>query len=89
MEATLVKWGNSQGVRIPSQICGELGVRPGAVAEVTVDPVHSSLTLTFEKPRRRYSRTRKMTMEEFAAGWDGGKVGQEWGGPDVGAEVIA
>ena len=88
MEATLVKWGNSQGVRIPSQVCADLGVRPGSVAKVEVDVAHSSLTLTFEKPRRRYARTRRMTMEEFAEGWDGGKVGQEWGGPDVGAEVV-
>ena len=89
MEATLVKWGNSQGVRIPSQVCGELGVRPGSVATMTVDPARSSLTLTFERPQRRYARNRKMTMEEFAAGWDGGKVGHEWGGPDVGNEVVA
>lgn len=88
MEATLVKWGNSQGVRIPSQVCADLGVRPGSVAEVEVDVARSSLTLTFEKPRRRYARTRKMTMEEFAEGWEGGKVGREWGGPDVGAEVV-
>jgi antitoxin component of MazEF toxin-antitoxin module len=88
MEATLVKWGNSQGVRIPGQVCAELGVHPGAVAEMAVDPATSSLTLTFQKPRRRYARTRKMTMEEFAAGWEGGKVGAEWGGPDVGTEVV-
>jgi hypothetical protein len=55
---------------------------------MAVDPATSSLTLTFQKPRRRYARTRKMTMEEFAAGWEGGKVGAEWGGPDVGAEVV-
>ena len=29
-----------------------------------------------------------MTMEEFAAGWEGTKVGKEWGGSDVGAEVV-
>ena len=29
-----------------------------------------------------------MTMEEFAAGWEGPRVGKEWGGSDVGAEVV-
>ncbi len=29
-----------------------------------------------------------MTMEEFAQGWSGEKVGEEWGGDDLGHEVV-
>lgn len=36
---------------------------------------------------RRYSRSREVSMEELCVGWDGVKVGEEWGGPDVGAEI--
>ncbi len=88
MLATLTKWGNSQGIRIPSSTCELLGISAGARAEIEADPVTSTLTVRFERPTGNYARHRKMTLEEFAAGWTGGKVGQEWGGPDVGAEVV-
>lgn len=80
METTLSKWGNSKAVRVPVEACDELGLSLGDRAEVTVDAEHEE---------RAYARTRRMTMEEFAAGWDGGKVGAEWSGRDVGTEVVA
>ena len=89
MQATLSKWGNSKGVRVPAEAVDALGLRVGDRAEVTVDPERSAIILTFGEPRARYARGRRMTLEEFAAGWSGGKVGEEWGGPDVGAEVLA
>ena len=52
-----------------------------SVAKRTVDFACSSLTLTFKTPRRYYARNRKMTMEEFAIGWNGNQVGQELSGP--------
>ena len=88
MQATLTRWGNSQGLRVPLEACNALGVTVGARAELQVDPATSTLTVKFEQPTRRYARHRKMSLEEFAAGWSGGKVGKEWGGPDVGAEVV-
>lgn len=88
MRATLTRWGNSQGLRVPLEACNALGVTVGARAELQVDPTTSTLTVKFEQPTRHYARHRKMSLEEFAAGWSGGKVGKEWGGPDVGAEVV-
>ena len=88
MQATLTKWGNSQGLRIPVEACEALGIGVGTRAEMQVDPATSTITLHFERPQRRYARHRKMTLEEFAGNWTGGKVGQEWGGSDVGAEVV-
>ena len=88
MQATLTRWGNSQGLRVPLEACNALGVTVGARAELQVDPATSTLTVKFEQPTRHYARHRKMSLEEFAAGWSGGKVGKEWGGPDVGAEVV-
>ncbi len=89
MQATLVKWGNSQGLRVPVEACEALGVSVGACADMQVDPATSTLTIRFEQPERHYARHRKMSLEEFASGWTGGRVGEEWGGPDVGAEVVA
>lgn len=88
MRATLTRWGNSQGLRVPLEACNALGVTVGARAELQVDPATSTLTVKFEQPTHHYARHRKMSLEEFAAGWSGGKVGKEWGGPDVGAEVV-
>ena len=88
MQATLTKWGNSQGLRIPVEACEALGISVGAHAEMQLDPANATLTLRFERPERQYARHRKMSLEEFASGWSGGKVGEEWGGCDVGAEVV-
>lgn len=88
MQATLSKWGNSKGLRVPAEAVEELDLSVGAKAEVTVDRDRGSITYTFIRLNPGYSRSRRQTLEEFAAGWEGGKVGEEWGGADVGAEVI-
>ena len=87
MNAVLGKWGNSKALRVPSELCNQLGIDVGSVAKVTVNESSRSLTFSFEAPQQAYSRSKRMTMEEFAAGWEGPKVGKEWGGSDVGAEV--
>ena len=83
MDATVLKWGNSRGLRLPAEAIRELGVEDGERAEVRVD-----VTLVFPDRGRPYSRSGRLTMEQFADGWDGPKVGIEWGGHDVGAEVV-
>lgn len=88
MDAVLSKWGNSKALRLPSEVCGRLGVDVGSVARVTVDDAERSVTFSFDQPRQLYTRAKRMTMREFADGWQGGKVGEEWGGADVGAEVV-
>lgn len=88
MDAVLGKWGNSKALRVPSELCSQLGIDVGSVAKVTVNESARSLTFSFEAAQRAYSRSKRMTMEEFAAGWEGPKTGKEWGGSDVGAEVI-
>lgn len=90
MHTTVAKWGNSNAVRIPAEVCSELGVVPGDVASLELDELACSLTLRFSKGEERaYRRHRRMSMEEFAAGWDGGKTDTgEWGGVDVGAEEV-
>jgi antitoxin component of MazEF toxin-antitoxin module len=88
VETTLAKWGNSQGLRIPREVCSSLGIEVGAKANIGIDVEHSTLVVHFDRPKRKYHRNRKMTMQEFAAGWQGNKVGEEWGGADIGAEVV-
>lgn len=88
MRAELVKWGNSQGLRIPRRVCDSLGITVGSKAEYDLDIEASTITVHFSKPKRKYTRSRKVSMEELMAGWEDGKAGEEWGGPDVGAEVV-
>lgn len=88
MDATVLKWGNSRGLRLPAEAIRELGVEDGERAEVRVDVAHRAITLVFPDRGRPYSRSGRLTMEQFADGWDGPKVGIEWGGHDVGAEVV-
>ena len=89
METTLCKWGNSSAVRVPAEVCDELGISLGDHASIEVDPERATLVLRFERSGRRYARTRRMSMEEFAADRDGTRVGTEWGGPDVGSEAVS
>lgn len=87
-DATLAKWGNSRGVRIPKNVCSLLGIDIGAKASVTVDTAANAMTLTFDKPQPKYHRSRKLSIEELCEGWEGERVGEEWGGADVGGEVV-
>ena len=57
MNATLTKWGNRQGFRVPKEACDLLGVDVGARAKMVVDPVNSQLLITFEQPKRKFQRT--------------------------------
>ena len=88
MQTTLSKCGNSKGVRVPADAVSALGLTVGAHASVEVDPARSAIVLTFNQPRRRYSRSAKLTLEEFAAGWTGCKVGGEPTSSDLGSEVV-
>ena len=86
--STLSKWGNSQGIRIPKEVCDLLGIGIGSPAKIEVDQARSQLTVSFDRPEHKYRRNRKVSLVELCAEWDGEKVGEEWGGPDVGAEVV-
>jgi antitoxin component of MazEF toxin-antitoxin module len=84
--ATLTKWGNSQGFIVSKSICNAAGFRVGDTAEVRVDE-QGRIVFGRVEPKR-YERKQVLSLEEFAAGWTGERVGKEWGGPDVGAEVV-
>lgn len=79
-QATLAKWGNSQGVRIPREFCDLVGAKVGDPIAIEYDSTRNALVLSFEKPSTRYQRNRKMTLEEFAGEWAGGKIGEEMPG---------
>jgi antitoxin component of MazEF toxin-antitoxin module len=84
--ATLAKWGNSQGFIVSKSICKAAGFRVGDTAKIEVDEQGRIVFDHVES--KRYERKRMLSLEEFAAGWTGKRIGEEWSGPDVGAEVV-
>lgn len=89
MHATVAECNDGAAAGMPEGACGDPGVVPGDVTSGDVDEAARSLTPQPSKgDGRAYRRHRRMSMEDFAAGWDGGRTGTgEWGGADVGAEA--
>ena len=86
LKTTLSKWGNSQGLRVPKEVCELLGIGPGAQASMSVDVANSTLTLRFERPQRSFQRTRNVSIEELFEGYDGPyEPPSDW--PTVASEV--
>lgn len=62
-----------------------MGLSVGATADVEYNLKTNCVTYHIYELEKEYSRSKKMTMEEFAAGWTGEKVGEEWDESDIGA----
>lgn len=87
--ATLSRWGNSQGFRIPKEDCEALGLGLGDQVDIVVDAPSGRLILQRPQGRyRTYTRSEKVSLETLMGDYHGPKVGEEWSGPDVGAEVV-
>ena len=69
--ATLRRWGNSQGIVIPRDVCERLGIAIGDALEL--DEGRDSLTM---RPRRT------CTLDVLMEGYDGPMPGEyDWGAP--------
>ncbi len=79
MEASIARWGNSLGVRIPKDIAGRLGLREGTRVEIEAKGDHVVISPT--RSRARYALKDLlvgMTPKEMHEAFD-------WG-PDLGRE---
>ena len=86
MEATLAKWGNSLGIRIPNQMASDMGFHAGSKVDIrsrshliVIHPKYALKTMyedCYQKPLA------KITMEDV------GKTDEMDWGADVGAEVL-
>ena len=59
-ESSLVKWGNSQGVRIPKKMLELLGIKDNDKLNIVLE--ESSIVIT---PTKKRSKTLKERFEEF------------------------
>ena len=85
--ATISQWGNSQGLRLPAQICRQLGISVGDQLDISV---RDGKALIMVPLKSKYSRSNSaVSLEEIFSGYTGTFASQEleWG-EDVGAEVI-
>ena len=84
--AKVVKWGNSQGVRIPRNVIDAAGLRVGDDVSLRVDG--HTIVIAVMSPQLRYRRAGHRSIEEIFAGYDGEPQGEEWLVGRVGAEVF-
>ena len=80
MRATIVKWGNSQGIRLPKALLDSANLTDSDAVELEAKD-NSIIIKKADKPRRK-------TLAERLEGFEGEYVFEEWdAGPPVGREV--
>ena len=80
MQATIQKWGNSQGIRIPKAFLEAVGMGENDLVEINRDDDNIVITKIKEK--------KGLTLEDIFKDYDGEYVAEEfdWGSP-AGKEV--
>ncbi|MEG1912562.1 MAG: AbrB/MazE/SpoVT family DNA-binding domain-containing protein [Cloacibacillus sp.] len=80
MQATIQKWGNSQGIRIPKHLLESAGIAADETVEISVEEEKIVITKITTVKRRK--------IEQIFAGYEGGYESCEidWGAP-VGKEI--
>ena len=81
MTTTIVKWGNSRGVRLPKYLLDSVKLTDNDTVEVVTENENIIIKkITVKRPHK--------TFEERIAGFDGEYVAEEWNtGKPVGNEV--
>lgn len=76
MEATLTKWGNSQGILIPKALCNALGLEVGDKLELE----EKDGVATLRPVAARFSRSGKKSAAEIFGAYAGGyNAPSDWG----------
>jgi len=82
MQTTIVKWGNSQGIRLPKLLLDSANLAENDMVEVTTE--NGSITIKKLENKRTH-----MMLKERLAGYEGVYVSEEWDtGAPVGKEVL-
>ena len=83
MEATLTKWGNSIGIRIPSQMAADTGLHSGARVEIYSRHKAIIIRPKYDMYEKYYNKPLSQITAE-----DVGRCNEADWGEDVGAEVV-
>lgn len=82
--ATLVKWGNGQGIRLTKQIIEDAGLRVGDDVEIRVDDGHNIII----SPARQIRTIRIPDFASLFEGYEGGDIPEDEAANPVGREVL-
>ena len=81
MQTAIVKWGNSQGIRLPKYLLDSANLADNDTVEVVAE--NDSLVI-----RKTETRKKHKTLKERLEGYNGSYVFEEWDtGAPVGKEV--
>jgi antitoxin MazE len=86
LTATVNKWGNAEGVRLPASYCKQLGITAGDKVAMELDKDKIIIQSIKEDPLAKYTLEARLS----ASGWDGRRYMVEeieWG-PDMGREKL-
>lgn len=86
MEATLTKWGNSIGIRIPSQMAADTGLHSGARVEIYSRHKEIIIRPKYDI-KDMYEKYYNKPLSQITAEDVGRCYEADWG-EDVGAEVV-
>lgn len=80
MQATIQKWGNSQGIRIPKAFLEALGMGENDLVEL--NRINDDIVITKVKKKE------ELTLDDIFKNYDGESIAEkfDWGAP-VGKEV--
>ncbi len=80
MQATIQKWGNSQGIRIPKAFLDALGMMENDLVELS--RVDDNIVIT------KVKSDKELTLDDIFRDYDGESVTEEFDwGPPIGREV--
>lgn len=85
-DVRVVKWGNSQGIRIPRAVFEAAGLHLGE--EVTLRVENQSIIVSPVAPQPRYKRAGHRCLEEVFTEYDGEPQGEEWLRGRLGKEAL-
>lgn len=86
MEATLTKWGNSLGIRIPSQMAADIGFHSSSKVEICSRDKEIIIKPKYDI-KDMYENYYNKPLSQITAA-DVGTCGEMDWGKDVGAEVV-
>jgi antitoxin MazE len=85
MQTTIVKWGNSQGIRIPKAFLQNIKIKENDLVDVTLE---KEKIVIMKKAVKEHRTTKDRLFEFYGAGFDKKHTSQkeiDWGRP-VGKE---
>jgi len=84
MQTTIVKWGNSQGIRLPKILLDSVNLSESDTVEITTD---DNKIVIKKAEGKRVRKTTAQRIAEYSGNMDG-YVFEEWDtGPPIGSEV--